>query len=167
MKIGVKKAGEAGLNITEEDLMRIYSVADVMDKEVPVIKSDISLSELINIVSNSNYYYYPVVDNDDRLIGAVTLDGIRNTFATQELNSWLIALDVTEPVVTRLTAKIRLPDALEQIKKFDTEYAPVIDPSQDDKFLGVLSVNAVQRKLSAEVVAKQLEADSMYVHGRG
>ena len=167
VKIGVKKAGEAGLNITEEDLMRIYSVADVMDKEVPVIKSDISLSELINIVSNSNYYYYPVVDNDDRLIGAVTLDGIRNTFATQELNSWLIALDVTEPVVTRLTAKIRLPDALEQIKKFDTEYAPVIDPSQDDKFLGVLSVNAVQRKLSAEVVAKQLEADSMYVHGRG
>ena len=167
VKIGVKKAGEAGLNITEEDLMRIYSVADVMDKEVPVIKSNISLGELINIVSNSNYYYYPVVDNDDRLIGAVTLDGIRNTFATQELNSWLIALDVTEPVITRLTAKIRLPDALEQIKKLDTEYAPVIDPSQDDKFLGVLSINAVQRKLSAEVVAKQLEADSMYVHGRG
>ena len=58
-------------------------------------------------------------------------------------------------------------DKIEQIKKFEIEYAPVVDSSRNDKFLGVLSSNAVQRKLSAEVVAKQLEADSMYVPSRG
>jgi Kef-type K+ transport system membrane component KefB len=36
-KTGVKKAGEAGMNITEEDLIKMKSVGDVMDKDVPVI----------------------------------------------------------------------------------------------------------------------------------
>jgi Kef-type K+ transport system membrane component KefB/predicted transcriptional regulator len=166
-KMGIKKAGEIGLNITEEDLIRTYGVVDVMDTEVPVVYSRMSLSELINLVSNTSSFYYPVIDDEKKLIGAVTLDGIRNTFATQELNNWLIALDVTEPVIIRLTPEIKLSDALEKLKNIYVEYAPVVDPSKKDKFLGVLSSSAVQRKLSAEVVAKQLEADSMYVQGRG
>ncbi len=27
-------------------------------------------------------------------VGAITLSGVRNTFATRELNDWLVALDV-------------------------------------------------------------------------
>jgi len=165
VKIASRRAGEAGLNITEEDLMRTYSVGDVMDQEVPIIRSGLSLGEVIELVSSTESFYYPVVDHDEKLIGAVTLDGIRNAFATRELNDWLIALDVTEPVTARLTPEIRLSDAFDKIKQLGIEYVPVVDSRQSDKFLGVLSHNAVQRKLSAEVVAKQHEADSMY--GRG
>ena len=165
VKIGAKKAGEAGLNITEEDLMRTYSVGDVMDRTVPIISPGLSLNGVIELVSSTDSFYYPVVDNDDKLIGAVTLDGIRNTFATQELHDWLIALDVAEPVTGRLTPEIRLSEAFDKIKQLGIEYVPVVDSSQADKFVGVLSNNAVHRKLSAEVVAKQHEADSMY--GRG
>jgi Kef-type K+ transport system membrane component KefB len=165
VKIGSKKAGEAGLNITEEDLMRTYSVGDVMDRKVPIIAPGLSLSELIELVSSTDSFYYPLVDNDEKLIGAVTLDGIRNTLATQELHDWLIALDVAEPVTGRLTPETSLTDAFDKTKQLGIEYVPVVDSRQNDKFVGVLSNNAVHRRLSAEVVAKQHEADSMY--GRG
>lgn len=56
-----------------------------MDKKVPAIGSGLPLSEVIKIVSIANSFYYPVVDNDKKLMGAVMLDGIRNTFATQEV----------------------------------------------------------------------------------
>jgi len=162
VKIGSKKAGEAGLNITEEDLIRTYSVGDVMDKDVPAIKSGLSLSELIKIVSSTKAFYYPVVDNDKKLIGAITLDGIRNTFATQELNSWLIAMDIVEPIIADISPDMTLSEAFNRTKQLGVEYVPVIDPKRHDEFVGVLDANATHRKLSAEVLAKQHEADSMY-----
>ncbi|MHC4679183.1 MAG: cation:proton antiporter domain-containing protein [Planctomycetota bacterium] len=110
-KVGVRKAGEVGMNITEEDLIRTRSVGDVMDTEAPVIPAGMSLSELIKLVSNTSNYYYSVVDNDKKLMGGITLDGIRSTFATQELNDWLIALDIVEPIIAKVTPNVALASA--------------------------------------------------------
>lgn len=162
VKIGSKKAGEVGLNITEEDLIRSYSVGDVMDKKVPVIASGLPLSEVVEVVSDTEAFYYPIVDSAKKLMGAFTLDGIRNTFATQELNDWLVALDVMEPIIADISPDMPLSEAFDRAKQLGIEYMPVVDPKQDDKFVGVLDANTAHRKLSAEVLAKQHEADSMY-----
>jgi CBS domain-containing protein len=161
VKVGVKKAGEVGLNITEEDLIETYSVADVMDAQMPVISADMSLSEVIKVVSNTNNFYYSVVDSDNKLIGAVTLDGIRNTFATQELNDWLVALDIMEPIIGKVTPDMALSDALEKIRKLNVEHMPVVASSRDDSFAGILGDRAVRRSLSAEVLSRQQKADSI------
>ena len=167
VKIGSKKAGEAGLNITEEDLIRTRTVADVMDRKIPVIASGLPLGEVIKIVSSTNNFYYPAVDNDKKLIGAITLDSIRNTFATQELNSWLIAMDIAEPITEETSPDMALSEAFNRTRQLGIEYMPVIDPKQGNKFVGVLDANAAHRRLSAEVLAKQHEADSMYGLGAG
>lgn len=161
VKVGLKRAGEIGLNITEDDLIQTYSVADVMDAEVPVISAGMSLSEVIKVVSNTNNFYYSVVDDDNKLMGAVTLDGIRNTFATQELNDWLVALDIMEPIIGKVTPDMALSDALEEIRKLNVEHVPVVASSRDDSFAGVLGDRAVRRSLSAEVLSRQQKADSI------
>jgi len=161
VKLGVKKAGEVGLNITEEDLIKTYSVADVMDTEVPIISAGTSLSEVVQIVSSTESFYYPVVDNDKKLIGAITLGGIRNTFATQELNDWLVALDIMELIITEVTPDISLSEAFEQARRLDIEYIPVVVSSEDDRFIGLLDCRAIRRQLSAEVLSRQQKADSI------
>jgi len=161
VKFGVKKAGEAGLNITEEDLIETYKVADVMDTKAPVVSEGMSLSEVIKVVSSSDSFYYPVVETEKRLTGVITLDGIRNTFATQELNDWLVALDIIEPVVATVTSETALSEALERTKRLDIEYLPVVASSEDDRFVGILNCRAVRRTLSAEVLSRQQKADSM------
>ncbi len=162
VKIAAKKAGEAGLNITEDDLIKTYTVGDVMDTEVPVVSAGMSLSELIKMVGSTNSLCYPVVDKDNNLIGAVTLDGIRNTFSTQELNEWLVALDLAEPVVAKVTPEVALSKALETIRHLDIEFLPVVTSGNGDKHIGILNLRTVRRRLSAEVLAKQKEADDMY-----
>lgn len=162
VKIGAKKAGEIGLNITEDDLIKTYTVADVMDTNVPVVYAGMSLSELINMVGSTNNSCYPVVDNDKKLIGGITLDGIRNTFSTQELNDWLVALDIAEPVIAKVTPKVTLSEALDTIRQLDIEYLPVVTGDNSDKHIGMLNLRSVRRRLSAEVLAKQKEADDMY-----
>jgi len=165
VKLGVKKAGEIGLNITEEDLIETYSVADVMDTKVPVISAGTALSEVIKVVSNTESFYYPVVDSDKKLIGAITLGNIRNTFATQELNDWLVALDIMEPVVAMATPDIALSEAFEKTRRLDMEHLPVVVSDEDNKFVGVLNCRAVRRTLSAEVLSRQQKADNIHKVG--
>ncbi len=160
-KSGVKKAGEVGMNITEEDLIKTHSVGDVMDAKVPVISAGMSLGEVVKVVSNTSSFYYPVVDNDKKLIGAVTLDGIRTTFATQELNDWLVALDIMEPIIAKITPDMALSNAFEKARRLDIEYLPVIISTEDDGFVGVLNCRAVHRSLSAEVLSRQQRADNI------
>ncbi len=162
VKIGAKKARESGLNVTEDDLIKTYTVADVMDTSVPVVYAGMSLSELINMVGSTDSSCYPVVDNDNRLIGGITLDGIRNTFSTQELNDWLVALDIAEPVIAKVTPEVTLSDALDTIRHLDIEFLPVVTSGNGDKHIGILSLRSVRRRISAEVLAKQKEADDMY-----
>ena len=162
VKLGVRKAGEIGLNITEEDLIETYKVADVMDTKVPVISTGMSLSEVIKVVSNTESFYYPVVDSDKKLIGAITLGDIRNTFSTQELNDWLVALDIAEPIVVKVTPEMALSEAFEKSRRLDIEHIPVTTSSEDDRFAGVLNCRGVRRSLSAEVLSRQQKADSMH-----
>ena len=162
VKVGIKKAGEVGLNITEEDLIKTYSVADVMDTKVPVISAGMSLNEVVKIVSSTDSFYYSVVDSDRKLIGAVTLDGIRSTFATQELNDWLVALDIMEPVIAKVTPDTGLSEAFEKTKRLDIEHLPVVASSEDDRFVGVLNCRAVRRSVSAEVLSRQQKADNIH-----
>jgi len=160
-KIGVAKAGEVGMNVTEQDLIKTHTVGDVMDKDSPIIKAGMSISDVIKLVSETNNLYYSVVDDDKKLVGAVTLDGIRSTFATQELNDWLVALDIGEPIIAKATPDMPLADAFEKTRRLDIEHLSVVSSGPDGRLVGVLSCRAVRRSLSAEVLRRQRQADSV------
>jgi len=162
-KVGVRKAGEVGMNITEEDLIKTHSVGDVMDAEAPVISAGMSLGEVIKFVGNTASFYYAVIDKDKKLMGGITLDGIRNTFMTQELNDWLVAIDIMEPVIATVTPEMPLSVAFEKTKKLDVEHLPVVTADENDRLVGVLNCRAVHRSLSAEVLARQQKADEACV----
>ncbi|MHC4132098.1 MAG: cation:proton antiporter domain-containing protein [Planctomycetota bacterium] len=161
VKIGIKKAGEVGMNITEEDLIKTYQISDVMDTKVPLISAGMCLGEVIQVVSQTNNFYYPVVDNEKKLIGAVTLDGIRNTFTTQELNDWLVALDIMEPIIVKQVPEVALSEAFYRAEKLDIEHVPIVSSDKDDTFVGILDCRTVHRALTAEVLERQRKADSM------
>ncbi|MEN6575762.1 MAG: cation:proton antiporter [Phycisphaerales bacterium] len=163
VKLGVKRAGEIGLNIREEDLIETYHVTDVMDRQVPIIQACTPIKEVIRTVSGTESFYYPVVDGENRLAGAITLHGIRNTLATQELNDWLVALDIMEPVVTRITPQMSLSEAFHRAKRYNLDYLPVVCAEGEDALVGVLDCPAARRSLSAEVLSRQEKADS--IHG--
>ncbi len=157
-RYAITKAGEAGANITEEDLINTYKVADVMDMQCPAIAAGAPLSEVIKMVSDTDEVYYPVVDDKGHLVGALTLDGIRRTFATQELNDWLVALDITEPIRATIGPEVPLSEAIERARSLDIEQMPVVEANEDHKLVGLLDLRAVHRRLHAEVLARQQRA---------
>ncbi len=159
VKLGVKKAGEIGMNVREEDLIETYHVSEVMDAEVATIRAGTPLDEVIDLVSRTEGFYYPVVDENRHIVGAITLNGIRNTFATQEVNHWLVALDIMEPIIATLTREMSLAEAFEQAKRHSLEYLPVVNAEGEEVLVGLLDCPSARRSLSAEVLSRQEQAD--------
>jgi len=160
VKTCIKKAGEAGLDVTEDDLIRRYKVREVMDAEPATIKEDTTIDEILNIFSRTDSLYYPVVDNENRLTGIITVRAIKETFAAQSIADWLLACDVARPIIEKVNSDTPLSVAIEKMKDNNLECIPVVS-GEDDTLVGILDLRTLNRKLSAEVLKKHEQADKM------
>lgn len=161
VKVGVKKAGEVGMNVTEEDLIRSYKVCDVMDAEPASIAEDLPLHQILDVFSTTDFVYYPVINSESKLMGVITIAGIKEMFANQDVAGWLLACDVSEPVVDKTTPDKELEEIIELMQKYDMEHMPVVSSGEDNRLLGVLDYRKTLRKISAEVLRRREKADGM------
>ena len=159
VRIGVKRAGEVGMNVTEDDLIRAYRVRDVMDGEPTIIQQNTSLNQVLEVFSTSDSLYYPMVNEQHQLRGVITVDGIKEMFANHQVSNWLLAYDVAEPAQDKTTADARLEETLEYMDRYNLDTIPVIAKHDSDRLLGVLDKQAVSRKISAEVLRRRRRAD--------
>ncbi len=159
VKVGVKKAGEVGLNITEEDLIKTSSISDVMDPDPITIPQNLPLGRILEIFSTTDFLYYPVVDSKSTIVGVITVANIKEMFANRDVADWLLACDVAEPVIDKTTPDKPLADALDYIRKYDLEQIPVVASDDTNTLLGILDYRKVNRRISAEVLRRRKIAD--------
>ncbi len=165
VKLGVKKAGEVGMNVTEEDLIKTYKVADVMDTSPTSIPQDMPLPQILGVFSTSDSLYYPVIDAQSRIKGVITIADIKEMFASRDVAAWLLACDVAEPVLDKTTPNTPLEEAFDQIQRYDLESIPVVADDSSNQLVGVLDYRKVNRKISAEVLHRRKTADGIAAAG--
>ncbi len=165
VKVGVTKAGEVGMNVTEEDLIKVYTVENVMDAQPTNISHDLPLQQILETFSKNESVYYPVIDNKINITGIITIAGIKEMFANQDVAGWLLACDVAEPVLDKTTLKKPLEEAIEYMQRYGLENMPVVAGEDSDKLVGVLDYRKALRKISAEVLRRREMADTMALTG--
>ena len=161
VKVGVQKAGEVGMNVTEEDLIKTYTVNDVMDAKPTSIAQDLPLHQILEVFSTSDSVYYPVIDTQSRLTGIITIADIKEMFANREVAGWLLACDVAEPVLDKTTLRKPLEEVMELMRRYDLGNMPVVASDDSDELVGVLDYSKALRKISAEVLHRRKVADEM------
>jgi Kef-type K+ transport system membrane component KefB len=159
VKFSMKKAGEVGLNITEEDLIETYLVGDVMDTKPTSIPDDMALGDILEIFSATDAICYPVVDKEFKVVGKITIEGIKQMLANQDVVGWLLACDIAEPVLDKVTPEMPLGKAFEVLRKNDYQELLITAAADDDRLLGVLDHRATHRKLTAEILRRRRTAD--------
>ncbi len=159
MRIAITKAGEAGLNITEEDIIRESKVKDIMDENIPLIYENMSLSEILKTFSETDNLYYPVVDKRRKLLGVITVDHIKNSLTTSGLDTFLLAHDLMEPVIAKVSASLPMREAQEILSRYNLEYLPVV--SVGDEVIGFLEMRQISRKISTKLIELQKQAESL------
>ncbi|MFH1855667.1 MAG: cation:proton antiporter [Candidatus Omnitrophota bacterium] len=159
VKIAVTKAGEAGLNITEEDLIRKIKTEEMMDKNPPLIHKNMHLEEILKIFSQTTNLYYPVVDKDKKLVGIISVDSIKNTFMEQELDSLLLADDLAEPAVAVINDKTTAANVKELLDKHNLDYLPVVN--EKEEMVGFLERRTLSRFISAKIIELEKQSESL------
>ena len=161
VKVGVKKAGEVGMNVTEEDLIKTYAVKDVMDAEPASIAQDVPLDQILRVFSTTDSVYYPVVDAQSQLVGIITIPDIKEMFANREFAGWLLACDVAEPVQDKTAPNKPLEEIIEHMRRYNVEHMPVVAGEDSDRLVGILDLSKALRKISADVLHRRKTADGV------
>ena len=157
VKFAVTKAGEVGMNITEDDFIRKLKVEEIMDKNPPLIYKNMPLAQILTIFSQSPNLYYPVVDTNKKLLGIITVDNIKNTFMVTSLSDLLLAVDVMEPAIASVTSKSSISELKGLLAKYNLEYLPVV--TQENEVTGFIERRMVYKVISTKIMELQRRTD--------
>ncbi|MFH1771430.1 MAG: cation:proton antiporter [Candidatus Omnitrophota bacterium] len=159
VKFAVTKAGEVGLNITEEDVAYMMKAEDVMDKNSPLIYQNTPLNKILDIFGDSISLYYPVVDSGTKLIGIITVDSIKSTFMARGAGELILAADVLEPVIISVSPDSTLLEVKALLAKYNLEYLPVV--TSENKVVGFIERRMIYKIITAKILELERQADAL------
>ncbi len=160
VKVAIEKAGEAGMNVTEEDILAMYKVRDVMDSETPAFAKNTTITVILPQIARTNTLSYPVIDSERSLLGIITLDSLKSSFISEGLIDWLLAFDVMSPVTDVVTEDIPLSEAITRMREQELEYLPVVQCDNNNRLAGMIEYRAVNRFISNEILKRSQQSDA-------
>lgn len=159
VKYAVTQAGECGLDICEEDIMKTCKVSDVKcagisvcSPETPaIVKETTLLCDILNSFSHNVNVNYAVKTKDNKLSGIITLEHLKESLQFQELSEGLMALDIQQQSPCTCSPDMLIPEVLELFEKYDTEALPITD--DDNNVLGIIEKPIIDHYLRSQVMA--------------
>lgn len=133
------------------------SVGDLMNPPVPPVRENTGLRDIAaRFVANANNFL-PVVDANQRLIGVVALQDLKEFLRDNEALAGVIALDVMRPPPPCLTPGQRLLEALPVVLASELRNVPVVSTPAEPRLVGSLS-RAQVLALFSEAIAEKSKA---------
>ncbi|MEK6777370.1 MAG: chloride channel protein [bacterium] len=123
----------------EMSLLRSVRVRDVMSEQVTVIPEHTPFDKILAIAITSKLLYFPVVDLHGKMTGILSFQDIKESIFEEELKKFIVAKDISYTNVITVTPEDHLDTAMEKFGLTDVEVLPVVDPTDPQKLLGMLS----------------------------
>lgn len=132
-KRGIDLRGGKDINV-----LRSYTVADVMDESFQTIPAATTLLDIFHTFERSRESYFIVTDRKGEMKGVISFQDIRNLLSEHTLDYLVIAQDLVarEPFVLRRTDL--LEDAYQLFGQYDFQLIPVVDSDNERKVVAVL-----------------------------
>jgi CIC family chloride channel protein len=71
-----------------------FKLTEIVEPNIKIVRPTFSLRKIIEIISNSRQNIYPVVDENNRLVGIINLDDIREILLNSELYDIVLAYEI-------------------------------------------------------------------------
>ena len=155
VKWAVKRSGEAGLNVTEDDIIDELNVEAVMDPVVITFQEDDNLRRIIDVFAENDQMLYPVLDRDRRICGMISAEEIRAVLAEQGAWDWILADDLMVDPGEEVPRSLPLRQALQRMRDAQADYAPVVESIDDPRPVGMLRMHRLRRRIATETLRRQ------------
>lgn len=168
VKYGVSKAGEVGLNITEEDIVKATKVKDVTwgtellcDKNCSATVREVDTLEVVlnNFETHHNQSFSVIASDTNELIGIITLEHLKETLQIGEMANSLLAVDIMERPLCTCSPEDSLPDVYKKFTECDTETMPIVD--EENHSYGVMEKFALDHYLHTKILELNHKLETM------
>jgi chloride channel protein, CIC family len=130
------------------------TVGDLMHAPVPPVRESTTLREVASRFLTNPNNFLPVVDAEQRLLGVVALQDLKEFLNSGQELSAVIASDVMRPPPKCLTPGQRLLDALPTVLESELRNVPVINNPLEHRLVGAVVRAEVLAIFSEAIAAK-------------
>ena len=168
VKHGVTKAGEVGLAITEDDILKSSKVKDVTwgsekiccaDSHAIVNETEKICHILKNFETHHNQSFAVASTESGKLSGIITLEHLKETLMIGEFADTLLAVDIMDKPLCTCSPEDSLPDVYKKFSDADTESLPIVD--NDGKPLGIMEKFAADHYLHTRILEINRKLENM------
>ena len=158
LKYAIENAGEAGLNITEDDIIEKSCAADFIRSKESRLQCEDNLKTILKVFSENDDLYYPVVTQNDKLAGVISVNEIKDTLMYSEISDLLAAIDLMSSFDSPVLPGTPMKEVIDILHRTQSDFVAVID--QNGKFCGLIEQYSIQRQLSTKLleVCNKVEA---------
>ena len=131
-----------GINIRhgrETSIMNSIKVQDVMSTDITTIAQEMPFRKILETISYSKNFYFPVLDNKGDMTGILSFSDIREVIFEEQLGDLLVAGELANTKVYSLTPQQNLNEAMEIFSQLDVDQLPVVRSEDKLKVIGMLT----------------------------
>ncbi len=118
---------------------KVKDIFDPARKKWLLIPEDMPFREFVKIFHQTEQHYFPVVDQEGRLVGIFSINDVRPYLNDETLWDLLIIKDIARPRVITVTPSEDIHSALQKFTVRNIDQLPVVADESPQKFLGMLS----------------------------
>ncbi len=165
---GVLKAGEAGLDITEDDILKNSKVKDVTwgnekdcaENSFAIVNDTDKISHIMDRFEFHHNQSFAVRDsNSGNLIGIIRLEHLKEILIIGDFADSMLAMDIMDKPKCTCQPDDSLPDLYKKYSDFDTDCIPIID--EKGKPYGVMEKFATDHYLHTRIIELKRKVESL------
>ena len=134
------KAGDLVTHQKDKAVLTLLKIESVIETDFKVVHSEMSLREMVDVISVSNRNLYPVTDAEGNLKGVVLLDDIRNIMFRTDLYRKMHVSRFMAAVPDVIDVKMPMDKVMEIFDKTNAWNLPVV---KDGKYIGFVSKSKI------------------------
>lgn len=141
------------------DVLQSVRVSDVLEEVRPprLIHEDVTLRGAMKIVAGSHETHFPVVDDEERLVGIFSLSDLRRIFLENIVEDLVIVRDFMREQVVTVRLEDSLHDAQRLMTRRNVNALPVVSSQDPRKVVALLEHNAIGRLYNEQLARLKSE----------
>lgn len=135
------KKGELITHHKDKAVLTLMNLKSLLEENFQVVKPDMTLADMVKVITQSSRNVFPVVDDNGKLMGVVLIDNIRNIMFRPELYERfkVTRFMVSPPGVINVNMQMeKIMRLFDQTKAWNL---PVVD--ENGKYLGFVSKSSI------------------------
>ena len=120
-------------------LERIYVHEAAQIRPVCQIPEGMAFGEMVKMMVNSREIYFPVVDQNGKMNGILSINDIREFMFEESINHLIVARDVATPNVQRVLWNDTLQRALDKMAALNVDELPVVREEARDEIVTMIT----------------------------